>query len=227
MRALIELSARGARGVRGVLNQAQWASPSRRTLKSTGPHYSGMMDRVRSAIDNASQRTDSQREQRAFQAQMKYLCDEQRPIDANVYLETIGDLKSAAGLSGFREHLPWVQNNPVLQDMNQETDILQKLPDDNRRNPAFVPISVKKRVARMAGVDLAQVEALLDRVCLMYDIQKWVIRRKRDNLYLPTTSAELQSMISTPGSGLRRSFTFKRSNWPNPGIKQKKSRRQL
>lgn len=227
MQALSKFSFRGSYYARVVFNQTQWGPSQLCTFHSTVPQHLGMMDRVRATIDNASQKTDTQREQQAFEAQMKYLCDEHRPIDANVYLETIGDLKRAAGLSGFREHLPWVQNNPVLQDMNQEDAILRTLPDNDRRNPAFVPIAVKKRVARTAGVGLVQVDALLDRVCLMYDIQKWVIRRKRANLYIPSSSAELQSMISTPGAGLRRSFTFKRRLWPNPGVKSKKKHTPL
>lgn len=226
MQALYKFFIRGAHCTRSIPLRTKWTPPSC-MLHSTVPQNLGVLDRVRATIDSASQNTDKQREQRAFDAQMKYLCDEQRPIDANVYIETIGDLKRAAGLSGFREHLPWVQNNPVLQDMNQEDAILRTLPANDRSNPAFVSIAVKKRVARSAGVELVQVDALLDRICLMYDIQKWVIRRKRANLYVPTTSAELQSMISAPGSGLRRSFTFKRKLWPNPGVKQKKKRQSL
>lgn len=183
-----------------------------------------LMSRVRDSMTGASSRSEKVREQRAFEAQMKYLKDEKRPIDANVYLETIIDLKQASGLSGFREHLPWVQNSPILQDMKKEDQILRALPEKDRRNPAFVTIAVKKRVARSAGADLPEVDALLDRICLMYDIQKWIVRRKRADLHLPTSSAELQSMISTPSSGMRRSFTFKRKVWPNPGVKPKKNR---
>lgn len=179
----------------------------------------GIFDSVRSKMTNLRKGNDESRELKAFQAQMKYLSDASRPIEANVYLETIEDLKGASGLSGFREHLPWVSNSPILSDMKREQEVLKSLTEFERRNPGRVPISAKKRVARAVGVDLPEIESLLDRVVGMRDVQRWIVKRKSQDLHVPTSSTELQQMLSTPGSGFNRSRTFKRKIFPNPGCK--------
>lgn len=204
----------------------QWHSKQWTMGLHTTVARGGVIGTVRSTISQAVKGSEEKREGKAFEAQMKYLTDQKRMVDANVYMETIGDLKKAVGLSGFREHLPWVQNNPLLEDMKQEEAILGSLSEYDSRNPAFVSIRVKKEIARATKADLSQVESLLGRVCMMYDIQKWMLKRMKADMPLPATSAQLQAMLSTPGSGLKRSFTF-RKKWPSPGVKPKKKRAPL
>lgn len=209
---------------RPLPNRHHWPESRARGFASpafggTSPS-NGMFDGLRSRIDDVRQDTEQGREQKAFDAQMKYLSDEERTIDANIYLETIDDLKQAAGLSGFREHLPWVANSPMLSDMKREQQILQTLSDEERRRPGRVTIASKKRIARQVGVDLFEVESLLDRVVGMADVQRWILKRKRQQLTLPNSSTELQHMLTVPGNGFTRSRLYKRrSGFPNPGVK--------
>lgn len=182
----------------------------------------GVISSIQSTISEARKGNEEKKEAKAFAAQMKYLTDSERMIDGNVYLETIEDLKQATGLSGFREHLPWVQNNPSLADMKREEAILHALSEADRCEPRKVKISIKKRVSRGLDVHLAEVEALLERICAMRDVQKWMLRRKGADKYLPANSAELQSMMMAPRSGFKRTRTY-RNKFPNPGVKVKKN----
>lgn len=202
-----------------------WNITLRGNLHTTKASY-GMFDSVRDRMGKLRQETQEDRERKAFEAQMKYLSDDKRLIDGNVYLETIDDLKAASGLSGFREHLPWVSNNPSLAEFKREQSILQSLTEHDRRHPGRVTIAVKKRIARDVETDVTQVETLLDRVCLMRDVQKWILRLKMDNRVVPTTSEQLQQMIGAPGSGFKRTRYFKRRMFPNPGVKPKRGSRQ-
>lgn len=185
----------------------------------------GVMDSIKSTLGKVRKEKEERREERAFQAQMKYLTDSERAIDANVYLETMQDLKEAAGLSGFREHLPWVQNNPILDDMKREELILRALTVADRRKPRSVKISDKKRVARAVDADLSEIETLLERVCGMRDVQKWMLGKKKSKAYLPQSSEELQRMISAPNSGFKRT-RMHRNRFPSPGVKTRKNARQ-
>lgn len=192
-----------------------------RGLHSSKPQQ-GAFDSMRSRLDQAKKMTEDSKEQKAFEAQMKYLCDESRPIDANTYIETLKDLKEAIGVSGVRQHLPWVRNNPILEDMNREEVILKTLSDHDRRFPGSVTIASKKRLARAVQSNLTEVEGLLERVVVMRDVQKWMLKRKAGGEYLPTSSEELQIMVGAPGSGMKRSRSFQKS-FPNPGVKPKRS----
>lgn len=185
----------------------------------------GVFDSVRSKLDQVKKTTEDSKEQKAFDAQMKYLCNESRPIDGNVYLETLKDLRQATGLSGFREHLPWVRNNPVLEDLNREELILKSLTDHDRRFPASVSIASKKRLARAVQSDLTEVEGLLERVAVMRCVQKWMLKQKAEDKPLPSSSSELQIMVSAPGSGMKRPRSHQKS-FPNPGVKLKKTGRK-
>lgn len=194
--------------------------PLARSLHTTPASY-GVMGSIRSAFDQATKRTEDKREQRAFEAQMKFLSDANRPIDGNVYIETMADLKSAAGLSGFREHLPWVQNNPILTDMKREEDIMTAMTDEERRKIEKIGIASKKRISRQSGADLSEVDALVERIVSMRYVQMWVVKQQKAGAPMPRSSAEMQSMLMVPGSGLKRPRSHSK-RFPNPGVRTQK-----
>ena len=125
------------------------------------------MDNMRGAVDTAMQSNQDSSEMAAFQSQMRFL-EAERRIDVSVYLETLGEMKKATGLSGFREHLPWVSNNPMLDDIKTEERLLGALSPAGRRRPYFVPISAVRRVARELNVELDRVGHLIENIVFLF-----------------------------------------------------------
>lgn len=186
-----------------------------RNIRSTAPSL-GVMDNMRSAYDRALQGSESKRESKVFEAQMKFLTADKR-IDANSFLELLQEMKMASGLGGVKEHLPWVRNNPATGEFKKQEEMLRAFTPAERANVFGIGISGLKRVARQADTDLLQVEGLVGQVKSMISIQKWMKKRKDSGERLPESSRELQDMLLRPGSGISRKAG--KGQKINPGIK--------
>lgn len=213
MNAGMELGMRHGRNVATVM----------RALHSTSMR-SGVMDGIRGAMDTAMQQNESNKEVAAFAAQMRFLMDP-KPIDAGVFLETLKELKDAAGLSGFREHLPWISNNPMLEDIKTEERIIGALTPEERRRPDNIAISSKKRVARDLNIELDQVDMFLRKVVMMRCSQRWIHKLMKEGKALPNSSAEMQSMMAVPGAGVPKPRSYQKGMM-NPGLKERVQRQR-
>lgn len=158
---------------------------------------------MRSAYDTASAGSEAKREAAVFKAQMKYLTSPRR-IDGDVFLEMLGLLREASGLSGIKEHLPWVTNNPALAEFKNQEAIVRALTPAERRDTFQIGIAGVKRVAAATGQELHAVEGILSQIASLTAIQKWMGKRMEDGLPLPQSSAEMQHMMMKPGSGVSR-----------------------
>lgn len=178
------------------------------------------MDTFRSAYGDARKSSDKKREHAIFKAQMVHLTDPE-PFNGEKFLNLVEEMKSASGLSGMKEHLPWVSNNPALSEFKQQQDILHALTPAERANTFSIRIAAKKRVARAVGVDLLQVEALLAQVANLVTVQKFLKGWVAKGGQLPQSSDELQRLVMQEGSGGRMR---KGGHPPNPGVKRRGGR---
>ena len=183
----------------------------------------GVMDSLRSSYRAAFGGAEEKREQAVYDAQQEFLLDRNRKMNADGYLELLAIMKSASGMSGVKEHLPWVQNNPGLQDFKDREAVLCALTPAERRDLSLVRISAKKRVAASTGKDIEFVDSLLEQVDTMKMVRQWLIKREDEGLPLPKNSNEMRSMLSMPGAGLKR--RRKGRGFPNPGLGQVAKRR--
>lgn len=199
------------------------AALSVREFHSSQARY-GITDTLKNAYGAAFSGAEEKREQKVFEVQMKMLRDGSRLMDGDGYLELLSEMKSATGMGGVKEHLPWVQNNPALQDFKDREAILCAMTPAERRDPGIVRIASKKRIANTSGYSMDQIESVIEQVQSMSSIQQWVIMRERQGLPLPTDSKQLRNMIFAPGSGMKQRKSG-RSQFPNPGIGKKFKRR--
>jgi signal recognition particle subunit SRP54 len=162
------------------------------------------VDSLRSTYENVRSNADEKRERRIFDVQLGFLSNRDRPIDGNCFLDFLASMKEAAGVSGIKENLPWVQNNPMLAELKDQQAVIHAMTPAERSNPMAIGVAAKKRVARSTGQLLDNVDAVLTQIATMRNIQKWIIRRADDGLPLPTNAQELQSMLTAPGSGVSR-----------------------
>lgn len=177
----------------------------------------GVRDSLRNAYGAAFEGAEEKREQKIFAVQMSYLSNKEKPVDGNVFLELLADMKVASGMGGVKENLPWVQNNPALQEFKDQELIICSLTPAERRNLSLVRIAAKKRVAASSNLPLASVETLLSQIENMSHIQKWMVKRIEAGEVLPKNSTEMQNMLTAPGGGIRRRGPAKR-RMANPGM---------
>jgi signal recognition particle GTPase len=130
-------------------------------------------------------------------------------------------MKDASGMGGFKENLPWVQNNPALAEMKDQQAIVYAMSPAERRQVATIGIAAKKRIVKSTGKSLDAVDAVVSQIMSLRNVQKWVLRRKQDGLGLPKTAHEMQVMISLPDSGMSRRAPPRGSNkrGPRPGVR--------
>lgn len=212
-----------ANGLNGTAGVSRIVGGGIRDLHSSIPLY-GIKDSMRNAYDSAFRGAEDKREQKVFDAQMKFLGDESRPVDGDVYLDVLHEMRRAGGMGGVKEHLPWVQNNPALQEFKDREQMLCSMTPAERRDPGSIGISGKKRIARTSGHPLEQIETLIEQVESMRGIQEWMIARKRNGSSIPENSSELRDMLSIPGSGLKRKKS--KNRFANPGLGKMASRRK-
>lgn len=186
---------------------------------------SGVVDSLRSAYDSARGGADEKREGLVFEAQMKLLSDSERVFDANRFLDLVSGMKEASGMSGFREHMPWVQNNPALGELKDQQEIVYAMTPEERQRLTGLGIGSVKRIARTTGQSLDAVEAVLQQIETMRNIQTWLLARQKAELPVPSDSQELQAMLTAPNSGMSRR-TPKGSPRARPGVNQKHDRRR-
>lgn len=198
--------------------------PVSRDFRSTPATY-GLGDSLRAAYDSAKGGADEKREKLVFEVQMKLLSDSKRAFDANVFLDFLAGMKEASGMSGFREHLPWVQNNPALGELKDQQEIVYAMTPEERQRLRSLGIGAVKRISRTTGKSLDAVEAVLQQIETMRDVQAWVLARQQAGLRMPTSSQELQSMVMAPSSGLSRK-PHKGSPRARPGVNQRHQRHQ-
>lgn len=159
-----------------------------------------------------------------FDAQMKYLTDDSKRINGDIYMQLMGEMQSISGMSGMKQHLPWVQNNPALEEFKSQEKILNAMTPAERRDVFSVAIGAKKRIAADAQVSLDAVESILSHVSLLVRIQKWLVGRKKGGLPMPKTSVEMQNMMMNPESGMKRGGHIKRP-MANPGVRRGRNKR--
>mmetsp|Transcript_7640 Transcript_7640/g.15497 ORF Transcript_7640/g.15497 Transcript_7640/m.15497 type:complete len:146 (-) Transcript_7640:2271-2708(-) len=85
----------------------------------------GLWDSIRGGYDQARDAQAEKAQRAVFEAQMKQLTSLDRMFDAAAYAEILQDMKGAAGMSGVREHLPWVKNNSEYQQLAKQEKLLQ------------------------------------------------------------------------------------------------------
>lgn len=187
----------------------------------TTPYRSGVMDTFRDAYDTAFSGNEAKREAAVFEMQMKYLRSD-KPIEGETFVSLLLDMRAASGLSGVKEHLPWVQNNPAMEQFKQQEKIAKVLADNGVIKDAG--IGAKKRAAAAAGADLHEVDSVVSQAFQLQALQKWIRDREKDSLPLPKNSQELQRMISAPNAGIKGMRKSRRM--PNPGVRQPKNKRR-
>ncbi|CAN8063963.1 unnamed protein product [Agarophyton chilense] len=178
----------------------------------------GIVDNVKSAYDEARGATEEKRTQKIFETQLSYLRGKEL-ITPQVFKSLLQEMKVAAGMSGIREHLPWVQNNPALGEFKEQESIISAMTLHERKDAFSIKISDKKRLARETKAPMESVEALVSQITQMRRIQKWMWKREEANLPIPTSPIELERMISATG-GIKQGK--KHNDWPNPGVPEKK-----
>lgn len=190
-------------------------------LHSTRP-VAGIADTIRNTYDAVRGGAQDKQEQLVFEKQMEMLQDAARPFDGNRFLDYLSQMKHMSGLGGFREHLPWTQNNPALGELKDQMAIVQAMSPAERSAVHTLTIGARKRIARSTGQDLDSVESIISQIGVLRDIQRWLLRRQREGLPLPQSSNELRNMLSTPGSGIsRRPQRQSGRNAVRPGVKHR------
>lgn len=182
----------------------------------------GIMDNVKSAYGEAQASAEEKRSKKMFQIQLGYLRGNEM-MTPNVFLSALQEMKHAAGLSGVKEHLPWVQNNPALGEFKQQESILAAMTPSEKNDAFSIKISDKKRIARATDAPMEAVEALVAQITQMRRIQKWMWKRESQGLPMPKTADELERMIVASGGvkGAREHHKF-----PNPGVPEKRKVRK-
>lgn len=148
---------------------------------------------------------------------MSYLSNKDKPLDGNAFLELLAEMKVASGMGGVKENLPWVQNNPALQEFKDQELIVCSLTPAERKDLSMVRIAAKKRIAASSNLPFASVESLLSQIENMAHIQKWMVKRIDDGKVLPKNAAEMQNMLTAPGEGIRKRNANRR-RMSNPGM---------
>ncbi len=197
-------------------------TPSPRPLHSSAPTW-GVMDNLRNTYQTAFGGAEEKREQAVYDAQQQFLLNRERKMDGDAYLELLALMKEASGMGGVKEHLPWVQSNPGLQDFKDREAVLRALTPAERCDLSLVRIATKKRVAATTGKDIEFVESLIDQVETMKMVRDWLLKREDNGLPIPKNSNEMRSMMSTPGAGLRR--RRKGRGFQSPGLGKMAKRR--
>lgn len=175
----------------------------------------GVMDNMKKVYDKAVQGSEKRHEEKLFAVQMKFMKDERR-MDGNLFLEFLGEVKQASGLGGFKEHLPWVSNNPALGELKEQERVLRAFSGEERKNVYGIGLGALKRVAREAGVERMTVEAMVAQIKAWMTMQRWVKKRVEKGEQLPGGMTEMQSMLMAQGTlnrGRGRGVKM------NPGIK--------
>ncbi|KAI0567161.1 hypothetical protein FGB62_4g30 [Gracilaria domingensis] len=180
------------------------------------------MANVKSTYDEARGATEEKQAQKVFETQISYLRSKDM-MTPQIFHSLLQDMKAAAGLSGLREHLPWVQNNPALGEFKEQEKIISAMTPSEKKDAFSIKVSDKKRLARETDAGLESVEALVTQITQMRRIQKWLWKRENDNLPIPANPAQLERMISTTG-GIKGGKEHKK--WPNPGVPEKKRKRR-
>ena len=207
----------------------QIISPIQASSQSRSPHHNihttpyrgGVMDTLHNAYDNAFSGNEAKREAAVFETQMKYLRSD-KPIEGETFVSLLLDMRAASGLAGVKEHLPWVQNNPAMEQFKQQEKIAKTLADNGTITDAG--IGAKKRAAAAAGVDLYEVDSVVSQAFQLQALQKWIRDRETDGLPIPKNSQELQRMISAPNSGIKGMRRPRRM--PSPGVRQPKKKKR-
>lgn len=215
---------RHAGALRGLIaSSGPTLTPSHRTLHCS-PSSSGILDTFRDAYGSAFAGEQDKRERRAFEVQMRFLSDNEKRINGDVFLALLEQLKVASGMGGMKEHLPWVQNNPALTEFKDQTRIVSAMTPTERRDIGTVRISAKKRIARDTGLAVNAVEAVVTQIESLADVQKWMLKRIKSQQPLPRDAGELRNMLSAPSSGMR-ARPPRGTRMPNPGVTRKGPRR--
>lgn len=177
----------------------------------------GIIDNMKSAYGEAQTSAEEKRSKKMFQIQMGYLRGKEM-MTPNVFLSALQKMKQAAGLSGVKEHLPWVQNNPALGEFKQQESIIAAMTPSEKKDAFSITISDKKRIMRAADAPMEAVEALVTQITQMRRIQKWMWKREKEGLPIPRSADELERMIVASGGvkGAREHHKY-----PNPGVPEK------
>ncbi|PXF46649.1 hypothetical protein BWQ96_03638 [Gracilariopsis chorda] len=172
---------------------------------------------MKSAYGEAQTSAEEKRSKKMFQIQMGYLRGKEM-MTPNVFLSALQKMKQAAGLSGVKEHLPWVQNNPALGEFKQQESIIAAMTPSEKKDAFSITISDKKRIMRAADAPMEAVEALVTQITQMRRIQKWMWKREKEGLPIPRSADELERMIVASGGvkGAREHHKY-----PNPGVPEK------
>lgn len=196
-----------------------------RKVHGGSPAYA-IADTFRSAMETARSGTDEKREQAVFDKQMELLCDRGRVFDGDRFLDLLVGMKDASGMGGLKEHLPWVQNNPALGEIKDQQAVIHAMAPAERRHVVEIGIAAKKRISRATGQSLDAIEAVISQIGTMRRIQQWLARRADAGTSPPSSSKQLQVMLSAPDSGMsRKQDRGAAVGRERPGVNQRRKRR--
>lgn len=172
-----------------------------RRLHATRARSAGVMDSLRSVYGNARDGYQKSKEAEVFRAQMDFLSTCER-FGVAEFLAMTAKLREASGLSGMREKLPWVKNDPVYKDMQEQEHIASAMSPAQRASPPHALRGEDKRsIAEAAGKSVSDVNTLLGRVQRTSEMHEWVRRRLEQGLPLPQSQEQLELMLLDPHSG--------------------------
>ena len=134
-------------------------------------------------------------------------------------------MQVASGMGGMKQHLPWVANNPGLQDFKDREAILNAMTPAERLDLSLIKISAKKRISKAVGQSIENVEGTIDQIDVMSSVRNWIQKLEDDGMPLPKNTNEMRSMLSAPGSGLKRKRKKYRGGQQNPGLGKMAKRR--
>ena len=114
----------------------------------------GMGD-VLTLIEKAQADIDEEQAKRIEQKMRK------NEFDFEMYLESMSQMKKMGGLSSILGMMPEIDQEAAEKNMARTEAIIYSMTPEERRNPSLMNPSRKNRIARGAGVDIAEVNRLV------------------------------------------------------------------
>lgn len=195
-------------------------------MSTRGFHSSNSVYGIGERLTGAFTRgAEEKQEQAVFDAQLKFLLDRSKPMNGDNYRDFLAAMQVASGMGGMKQHLPWVANNPGMQDFKDRDAILCAMTPAERSDLRLVKIGSKKRISKATGQSIESVEAMIDQIDVMASVGQWLQKLEDDGAPLPKTTSEMRTMLAAPGSGLKRKRKQYRGGMQNPGLGKMAKRR--
>mmetsp|Transcript_15774 Transcript_15774/g.19561 ORF Transcript_15774/g.19561 Transcript_15774/m.19561 type:complete len:234 (-) Transcript_15774:808-1509(-) len=132
-----------------------------------------------------------QKQEKEYQQKLLQVLIEKQGWGANDFEAQMKE-SYKSGTEGWKTYVPGYKDQAGIDELENILSILSVMTPNEKRRHQIVRYNQRQRIAQASGQSVEKVDSVLQQIHMIFTMNQWIQRRKKQNLALPETMDDVQ-----------------------------------